>query len=110
MINETTLREWLRPVTYRPGWEIRSYRLSRGLCIIIKAIGEDTNDPQKQFSASPLYYVPDEIFTPDQLYDWILDVCIPGIDTHERWEWFRVDGQKWRDPHAPHMPAFAVNF
>jgi hypothetical protein len=76
----------------------------------IHATEPDTNNPEhSRFSATPLFQVPDTIETPEQFYDWILDVCIPGVDTHERWEWFRVGGKPWRDVHAPGMPAFSVD-
>jgi hypothetical protein len=110
-MNQETLKEWLAPVTHRPGWQIEAAGHVDGTdYITILAVGQDTNDPTKWFRTSPLFRVPKDIDTPTQLYNWILDVCIPGIDTHERLEWFKVDGQKWRDVHAPGMPAFATDF
>ena len=113
-IDEATLIEWLKPLSHRPGWEIKpAGRAIGGLYIVITASGQDSNnpnDPTKRFTAGPVFAVPSTIKDAGQLYDWILDECIPGIETHERWEWFRVNGKKWRDPHAVNMPAFATDF
>jgi len=111
-IRSETVQDWLQGVTHRPGWTIASAgEVDGGAFITILVTEPDTNNPAGgEFQICPLWRVPDEVHTRDQFYDWILDICIPGIDTHERWEWFRVGGEKWRDPHAQGMPAFAVDF
>jgi hypothetical protein len=110
MIDEAVIVEWLSRLSYRPDWKI-SYagRLEHGQYIVILATGQDSHELDGTFRAMPLFKIPVGI-TCEEFYDWILDTCIPGVDTHERWEWFRVDGQKWRDPHAPGMPAYATDF
>jgi hypothetical protein len=100
--------DWLCGVTYKPGWAIRHAGVFGGdEYIVVEATGPDSNDPGGRFSASPLFKVPDGV-SREQFYDWIVDDCIPGVECHERWEWFRVGGVKWRDPHASSMPAFAT--
>lgn len=110
MADTATIGDWLQGLTYKPGWEVRDAGRADGHhYITVRATEPDTNNPAGQFSTSPLFRIPEGV-TQEQFYDWILDVCIPGIETHERWEWLRINGQKWRDPHAPGMPAFATDF
>jgi hypothetical protein len=106
------ITDWLVGVTYKPGWEF-SYAgtLTDGrVWITILATDRDTNNPQHGlFEALPLFEVTPDIDTREKFMDWLLDVCIPGIETHERWEWFRDDGKPWRNVHAPDMSAFATS-
>ena len=102
---------WLNGVTYRPGWGVRfGLRLDDGRAyVVIEASEPDVCNPGGTFTTAPLFRVPDGI-TQSDFYDWLIDVCIPGVEQHERWEWFRIDGKHWRDPHAPGMPAFTTDF
>jgi hypothetical protein len=101
---------WLDGVTYRPGWKISCGGFVDGRqWIIIHATGPDVCEPGKLFKTGPLFKVPEDI-TKEQFYDWIIDECIPGIEQHERYEWFRINGHHHRNPHAPGMPAFAIKF
>lgn len=103
--------EWLQGVTYKPGWAIEYADPWRGEdYIIVRATEPDVCNPGKVFHTSPSFRVPDEVVTRQQFLDWVIDTCIPGVEAHERYEWFRVGGQHWRDPHAPGMSAFAVDF
>lgn len=106
-----TIEQWLEGITYRPGWSVRyAGELSGGRrYVTVYATEPDVCNPGETFTTSPLFLVPENI-TQRQFYDWLLDVCIPGIEAHERYEWFRIHGQHWRDPHAPGMPAFATEF
>jgi hypothetical protein len=109
-VTESTLNGWLKGVTHRPDWVIKyAGNVDGDHYVTVRATEVDTVTGGV-FVTSPLFRVPAEMCTAAQFYDWLLDVCIPGIDTHERWEWFRVGGVKWRDPHAPGMPAFATDF
>ena len=111
MADQHTIEDWLRGVTYRPGWSFRSGGLADGSqYVIVLATGPDVCDPGKRFVAGPLFRVPEDIPTRTQFLDWLVDSCIPGVEEHERWEWFRIDGRRHRNPHAPGMPAFAVDF
>ena len=108
-----TITSWLTGVTHRPGWAISYAGPSHDgrQWVSILACDRDTNNPEHgEFSAMPLFQVTDDIDTREKFLDWLLDVCIPGIDTHERMEWFRVNGKPWRDVHAPGRPAFQVSF
>lgn len=108
---EAAIKTWLQDVTYRPGWSVDfAGDLTRGLYITVNATEPNVCSPGEEFHTSPLFRVPDEVVTREQFLDWVLDVCIPGVEKHERYEWFRVDGKHWRDPHAPGMPAFATDF
>jgi hypothetical protein len=111
-LDRATLCDWLVGVTYKPGWSVKFAGPLNDdrLWINVFATEPDVCNPGQTFSTAPLFCVPDDISTRAELYNWILDVCIPGVETHERYEWFRIDGQHWRDPHAPGMPAFAVDF
>src|SRR4029077_16367895 len=111
MLDEPTIVAWLHGVTYKPGWEIRSGGFSGGhQYVIVWATEADVCKPGEAFHTGPLCQVPDEITTRTQFLDWLMDVAIPGVETHERWEWLRVDGKHHRDPPAPGMPAFAHDF
>jgi hypothetical protein len=99
-----TIAAWLHGVTYRPGWLIHP---GVGTDVIIWATGTDACNPDGTFEAGPIFPVPERITSREQFLDWLMDECIPGIEQHERMEWFRVDGEKHRDPHAPGLPAFA---
>ena len=108
---EAEIQEWLRPITLKPGWRVEyAGSLPQGHYITVWATEPDVCNPGEVFTTAPLFRVSEEITTSAQFYDWLIDVCIPGVETHERWEWFRVNGEKWRDPHAPGMPAFATDF
>lgn len=110
-MNEDTVKEWLTGITYRPGWEIRTGGLhGDDQYVIVWATAPDVCEPGKAFQTGPLFRMPVDITSREQFCDWLMDVCIPGVEQHERYEWFRVDGKHHRDPHAPGMPAFAVNF
>jgi hypothetical protein len=106
----TEIKEWLADLTYRPGWSV-SYagELQQGHYITVDATAPDVCNPGEVFCTSPLFLVPQGI-TREKFYDWVIDTCIPGVETHERYENFRVAGKCWRDPHAPGMPAFATEF
>jgi hypothetical protein len=111
MNDEATISAWLSGVTYRPGWEIRP----GGYCdgsqwVIVWATERDVCKPGEDFQTGPLFRVPEEVTTRAAFLDWLMDVAIPGVEQHERWEWFRVDGKHHRDPHAAGMPAFATKF
>lgn len=105
------IKEWLKGVTYRPGWSVEyAGKLFDGRSYItVSATEPNVCDPSQSFHTMPLFQIPEGI-TREAFLDWVLDVCIPGVEMHERYEWFRVNGQKWRDPHAPGMPAFATDF
>lgn len=104
-------QEWLAGVTYRPGWSVKpAGELNGHEYIVVTATEPDVCDPGQEFRTSPLFAIPEHVTTREAFLDWVLDVCIPGVEQHERFEWFRVNGVKWRDPHAPGMPAFATNF
>jgi hypothetical protein len=104
------VEEWLRGVTYRPGWSVQyAGSVDNNEYVTVRAAAPDVCVPGATFTTAPLFRVPDEIVTRTQLLDWVIDTCIPGVEAHERYEWFRIDGQHWRDPHAPGMPAFAVD-
>jgi len=103
------IEQWLQGVTYRPGWSFEYAKWSGEHCIVVNASEPDVCNPGETFETSPLFRVPDDL-TREQFLDWVIDTCIPGVETHERYEWFQIDGEHWRDPHAPGMPAFATKF
>jgi hypothetical protein len=111
MIDESVIKIWLKEVTYlRSGWSFDFAKRKDGLHVLVNATEPDVCNPGEEFTISPGFRVPDEIATRQQFFDWILDTCIAGIQTHERYEAFRVAGRHWRDPHAAMMPAFATSF
>jgi hypothetical protein len=119
MVNEALIRTWLKDVTYKPGWSVDYMGNVDGTDYIsVHAAVPDVCIPGGTFHTSPLFAVPvtfavfpdDTPLTVDQFFDWILDTCIPGVEQHERYEWFKVGGHHWRDPHAVGMPAFATDF
>lgn len=108
-VESPTIQDWLRGVTYKPGWTIEFAGQHEGNAyIVVRATEPDVCNPGEIFTTAPLFKVPENI-TREQFYDWIIDVCIPGVETHERWEWLRINGGHWRDPHAPGRPAFATD-
>lgn len=110
MPSEAEIREWLKDVTYRPNWEVNyAGGFVNNKYVTINASEPDVRDPSIPFQTSPLFLVPEDV-SRDEFYDWILDFCIPGVEQHERYENFRINGKPHRDPHAPGMPAFATDF
>ncbi len=110
-LRDADIKMWLEDVTYRPGWSVDfAGHLRQGSYITVQATEPNVCNPGEPFRTSPLFRVPDEVVTQEQFLDWVIDTCIPGVETHERYEWFRIAGRHWRDPHAPGMPAFATEF
>lgn len=105
------IKQWLEDVTYRPGWSVTFAGVLRGqVWINVNLTEPNVCDPGTDFQTSPEFPVSDTVETRREFLDWVLDVCIPGVEIHERYEWFRVNGKHWRDPHALGMPAFATDF
>jgi hypothetical protein len=110
-MKDVDIKGWLKDVTYRPGWSVNFAGQLRGdLYITVDATEPNVCNPGEEFHTSPLFRVPAEVLTREAFLDWVIDSCIPGVETHERYEWFRIGGRHWRDPHAPGMTAFATDF
>lgn len=105
---ESCIRQWLEGVTYKPGWSVEYAGEFRGAHYInVHATEPNVCKPGEVFRTAPLFRVPEPR---EQFLNWVLETCIPGVEAHERYEWFRINGQHWRNPHAPGMPAFATEF
>jgi hypothetical protein len=101
MLSFEELRTELGRVTYKPGWRLLLYRhrFGEGIWLSILAEVPDSNNPTRTTVINVRAAVPP---IPDAAYfhEW-LNYRLDRVDNHERREFYRVDGAKLHDPHAP---------
>jgi hypothetical protein len=90
---------------YRPGFRIwltdPDYdrgQGSKGLTLIVQASVPDSYHPERQITVNHLFPVPPAAYDERSWQRWLFD-RLGEVETHERCEFFRIDGYR---PYAPH--------
>lgn len=92
-------------MAYRPGWSLTVFSdPHEGAKLRIVAKVEDGYHPGRSIDLGISSRIPDIIETRDQFRRWALWRLLE-VEAHECREYFRVDGQLFRDPHDPIEPA-----
>lgn len=104
--------DWVRRITYKPGWHLQlcsSYpgaaqsQAAEGPWIQVTANVANSDDlkPILITHTMSLHGMPDNISEKD-FYGFILNT-VKFVEQHEAMEFFKVDGMKFRDPHPSPM-------
>jgi hypothetical protein len=99
----------VKGLRYKPGWRVfltsPDYdrgQGSAGLTLIVNITGPDSYHPENMISVNHLFPVPPAAYDKRSWRRWLFD-RIGDVDTHERCEFFEIDGEK---PYAPsHGPG-----
>lgn len=97
---------WLKEISYRPGWSFRleepwgSNASMGGAVLYVDAHVPDTKPPHDQIFISHSFLLPPPglLDQRESFIDWVLQCC-DLVDRHERYEFFKVNGERWRNPH-----------
>lgn len=90
----------LAKMSYRPGWSLSAYQdLHQGPTLRIVASVEDGYHPGTYIDLGIDARIPDIVTTVELLHRWTLWRVLE-VESHECREYFRVDGELLRNPHA----------
>lgn len=105
MLPVEVLLDEVARMTYRPDWSLAVFvDPHEGPKLRITAKVEDGYHPGSMIELGINSRIPDIIETRDQFRRWVLWRLLE-VEAHECREYFRVDGQPFRDPHDPLEPA-----
>jgi hypothetical protein len=99
------LRELVKKLTYRPGWQFMLGNIdrgqgSKGLTFVVTTLGYDTYHPEngEHYRVHHYFPVPPAAFDQRSWRRWLLEQILL-IERHEACEFFQIDGER---PYAPH--------
>lgn len=89
--------ELLTHCTYRPGWTLRI----EGPPWLLRIDGHalDSLNPGETVRLPHMFPIP-SILSVNRFYLWVAE-RLTDCERHESREWFKVDGMRYLDPHAP---------
>ena len=103
MMTPAQVKACLDRVTYKPRTSMRVLSIGDGGTIPAIEFWFDVPDARNggasRTAISMKAAVPRWIVTPEVFYEWLFEQ-VKHIEIHEAEEWFRVDGEMLRDPHA----------
>jgi len=95
-------RQWiadaLKRITYKPGVKVSYDQDLNGEGIRISMRVIDVHNPGVTIAINVGYTIPRFVQEPEELFEFVLK-SIGGLEDHERFEWFEVDGKTLIEPH-----------
>lgn len=97
----------LRRVTYRRGWQMwvtgdswawTHFPGQEPRWPHLRAPVEDSNDPNMELLLDHSFPIPPSIRDEHEFFPWLAE-CLIAVERHESREFFKVDGQRFLDPH-----------
>lgn len=100
MLSFEELKELTRQVTWVPGsrFSVAMDRLE-GPVLIIEITLPDSTTPDKSIDLRIVTFIP-PVETKRHYMNWLL-YRLNRIAVHESTEWFKINGERWINPHEP---------
>jgi len=101
MLTTEQLAHELDRINYRPGWTLTVHTdVHQGPTLRIVATVQDGYNPDALIDLGIDARIPDIITTVELFHRWLLWRVLE-VESHECREYFRLDGELYRNPHDP---------
>lgn len=100
MMQPRDIVAFLQTITYKPGYQLRAWIAEGGIVrFSVRVSLPDSENPKESNTvAAECSFHPTDVYKKEHILDDI-DRFLRNFELHEMYEWFRVSGTRYRNPH-----------